>query len=113
MKAWDAKAWGSPARGKPAGWGVWRLHRHQWIRSILAPAAIAATLALGGCDTDGVVPSGRSLQPLSGAMQTEIEQKNMTKESPILVRLFKEESELEVWKEDRTGKFVRLKTYPI
>ena len=28
-------------------------------------------------------------------------QKNMTKESPILVRLFKQESELEVWKEDR------------
>ena len=37
----------------------------------------------------------------------------MDKESPILVRLFKEESELEVWKQDRTGRFALLKTYPI
>jgi len=43
----------------------------------------------------------------------DIESKNMDKESPILVRLFKEESELEVWKEDRTGHFALLKTYPI
>ena len=37
----------------------------------------------------------------------------MPKESPILVRIFKEESELEVWKQDTTGRFALLKTYPI
>ena len=37
----------------------------------------------------------------------------MSKESPILVRLFKEEAELEVWKQDRDGHFALLKTYPI
>jgi murein L,D-transpeptidase YafK len=37
----------------------------------------------------------------------------MAKESPILVRIFKEESELEVWKEDKTGRFALLRTYPI
>ena len=37
----------------------------------------------------------------------------MAKESPILVRLFKEEAELEVWKQDRTGRYALLKTYPI
>jgi murein L,D-transpeptidase YafK len=83
------------------------------VRALLASAALAAALALGGCDTDGVVPSARSLQPLSAAMLSEIEKKNMSKESPILVRLFKEESELEVWKQDRTGHFALLKTYPI
>ena len=46
-------------------------------------------------------------------MVAEIERLNMSKESPILVRLFKEESELEVWKEDRNGQFALLKTYPI
>jgi murein L,D-transpeptidase YafK len=83
------------------------------VRSLLASAAIAAALALAGCDTDGVAPSGRSLAPLSTAMLTDIEKKNMSKESPILVRLFKEESELEVWKEDKDGRFALLKTYPI
>ena len=37
----------------------------------------------------------------------------MEMESPILVRIYKEESELEVWKQDREGKFALLKTYPI
>ena len=42
-----------------------------------------------------------------------IEQKHMSKESPILLRIFKEESELEVWKEDQSGRMALLKTYPI
>ena len=37
----------------------------------------------------------------------------MPKDSPILVRIFKEESELEVWKQDTTGRFALLKVYPI
>jgi len=39
--------------------------------------------------------------------------KNMPVHSPILVRVFKEEAELEVWKQDATGRFQPLKTYPI
>ena len=80
----------------------------------MASVALAAALALGGCDTDSAIsPSLRSLQPLSDKMVAEIEQKNMTKESPILVRLYKEEAELEVWKQDQTGRYALLKTYPI
>jgi murein L,D-transpeptidase YafK len=60
-----------------------------------------------------MMPSGRALAPLSDKMLALIEQKNMTKESPILVRLFKEESELEVWKQDNNGRFELLKAYPI
>jgi murein L,D-transpeptidase YafK len=80
----------------------------------LASAAIAAAMALAGCDTDGTpTVSGRHMQPISDKLQAEIEAKNMEKESAILVRIFKEESELEVWKEDKTGRFALLKTYPI
>ena len=53
------------------------------------------------------------MQPLSERMLTDIDEKNMAKESPILVRIFKQESELEIWKEDKTGRFALLKTYPI
>jgi murein L,D-transpeptidase YafK len=42
-----------------------------------------------------------------------LQQKRMPKTSPILVRVFKEEAELEVWKQDVTGRFELLKTYPI
>jgi murein L,D-transpeptidase YafK len=85
------------------------------VRALLASAAIAATLALAGCDTDGTATAvnGRHMQPLSDRMLAEIENRNMTKESPILVRIFKEESELEVWKQDKGGRFALLRTYPI
>ena len=42
-----------------------------------------------------------------------LRQKKMSKHSPILVRIFKEEAELEVWKQDTTGRFQILKIYPI
>jgi murein L,D-transpeptidase YafK len=85
------------------------------VRALLASAAIAAAIALAGCNTESSTPAvgGRHLQPLSERMLTDIDEKNMAKESPILVRIFKQESELEIWKEDKTGRFALLKTYPI
>jgi len=55
----------------------------------------------------------RALKPLPAALAAEIDKRNMPRESPILVRIFKEEAELEVWKQDAEGKFALLKTYPI
>ena len=50
---------------------------------------------------------------LSEKMLADIDAKNMDKDSPILVRIFKEEAEMEVWKKNRDGQFALLKTYPI
>ena len=85
------------------------------VRALLASAAIAVAIPLAGCNTDSLttVSSERALRPLSPETTRELEKKNMPKESPILVRLFKEESELEVWKQDTTGRFALLKSYPI
>jgi murein L,D-transpeptidase YafK len=82
-------------------------------RALFASAAIAAACLLAGCDTDSIAPSGRANAPLSDKMLAELAEKHMDKESPILVRLFKEESELEVWKKNQDGEFALLKTYPI
>jgi murein L,D-transpeptidase YafK len=78
----------------------------------MASAAVAAALALAGCETDGTTVA-KHMRPLSSQMLAELEKKDMPKETPILVRLFKEESELEVWKQDRSGRFALLKTYPV
>jgi murein L,D-transpeptidase YafK len=85
------------------------------IRTLLASAALVATLGLAGCDTDSgtAMMPGRAMAPLSDKMVADLEAKNMDKASPILVRLFKTEAELEVWKQDRSGQFALLKTYPI
>jgi murein L,D-transpeptidase YafK len=91
------------------------LNRQPLVRALFASAAIAAALALAGCNTDSSTSAvnGRHMQPLSERMLADIESKNMAKESPILVRIFKEESELEIWKEDKSGRFALLHTYPI
>ena len=88
------------------------MKRRPLVRALLASAALAAAIALAGCDTDSTTTAvnGRHMQPLSDRMLAETENKNMAKESPILVRIFKQESELEVWKEDKNGQFALLKT---
>jgi murein L,D-transpeptidase YafK len=88
------------------------LHRST-VRTLLTSAAIAAAVALGGCNPSDIPTSGRAHAPLSDKMVADIAAKNMDKDSPILVRLFKEESELEVWKQTKDGEFALLKTYPI
>ncbi len=83
------------------------------LRALLASAAIAAGMTLAGCGSGTPVTSGRHMQPLSERMLARLKSKNMEKESPILLRIFKEEAELEVWKQDDSGRFALLRTYPI
>jgi hypothetical protein len=52
--------------------------------------AIAAAIALAGCDADSITPIGRSQAPISDKTLAEIAAKNMDKDSPILARIFKE-----------------------
>jgi murein L,D-transpeptidase YafK/outer membrane biosynthesis protein TonB len=74
---------------------------------------MAAAVALASCETDGNTSLTRAMKPLSPELVSELEQKHMPKESPILVRIFKEESEMEIWKQDESGLYALLKTYPI
>jgi len=83
-----------------------------YLRGLMTSAALAAMVALAGCETDGL-QSGRAMKELSAETRAELQQKNMPVESPILVRLFKQEAELEVWKQDAGGRYELLKTYPI
>ena len=83
------------------------------MRALLASAAIAAAIALAGCNPSDIPTNGRAMAPLSEQTVKLIADKNMDKESPILVRVFKDEAELEVWKQTRDGQYALLKTYPI
>jgi murein L,D-transpeptidase YafK len=55
----------------------------------------------------------KATKKLPPEMLALLQEKKMPLHSPILVRVFKEEAELEVWKQDVTGRFELLKTYPI
>jgi murein L,D-transpeptidase YafK len=103
------------APGLAFGRGSLRLNRSPLTRALLASAALSVAVLLGGCYTEsGVLPmTGKAARPLPDKLVKDIETKGMDRESPILIRAFKEESELEVWKQDRTGRYALLKTYPI
>ena len=55
----------------------------------------------------------KATKKLSPELLALLRQTKMPESSPILVRVFKEEAELEVWKQDTAGRFQILKTYPI
>jgi murein L,D-transpeptidase YafK len=82
------------------------------LRALLVPAAIAAAIALAGCG-GGAPTISRDMQPLSERVLAELKAKRMEKDSPILMRIFKEESELEVWKQDDSGRFALFRSYSI
>jgi murein L,D-transpeptidase YafK len=77
-------------------------------------AAFAGAIAPVRClGEDGNSLPTKATMAVSSELLSLFRQKNMSKNSPILVRIFKEESELEVWKQDTTGHFQILKVYPI
>jgi len=81
---------------------------------VLSAAALACALTPVRClGEDGNPLPTRATKELSPELRALFQQKNMVKHSPILVRIFKEEAELEVWKQDTTGHFQLLKVYPI
>ncbi len=84
------------------------------MRALTAFAVLAAALTLSGCfGEEGYDLPSQAMKELSPQMLAVLQQRNMPKDSPILVRIFKEESELEVWKQDASGRYALLKVYPI
>jgi murein L,D-transpeptidase YafK len=82
---------------------------------LMTSAALGAGALLAGCNSDEIAlaTNAKANQPVSPKLVAAMNEKDMDLQSPILVRLFKTEAELEVWKQDRSGKFALLKTYPI
>ena len=74
--------------------------------------ALAAAVGLSACN-DGSSLSNRSLAPIPSETLALMSEKGVEKDSPVLIRAFKKESEFEVWKMRPDGSYVHLKTYPI
>ena len=74
----------------------------------------AAVASLVGCSSPhySTAPIPRTGTVRMSTLR-DMESLNMDRAAPILIRIYKEESTLEVWKQDRTGKFALLKAYPI
>lgn len=70
-------------------------------------------LLLAACQDSQYSASTKHLAPIPPATMTAMASKGMSKSDPILMRSFKKESEIEVWKRGSDGKYALLKTYPM
>jgi murein L,D-transpeptidase YafK len=73
--------------------------------------ALATACLLASCA--GNVELAAHLRPLPTDTMMLLGKKGMDVQAPIFVRIFKEESELELWKQRDDGHFYHFKTYPI
>ncbi|MCH9809035.1 MAG: murein L,D-transpeptidase [Alphaproteobacteria bacterium] len=79
------------------------------LRALLL--AIASAMLLAACAGAPQLPP--SEQPLSKDAMMLLGKKGMQPGAPMFIRIFKEESELEIWKARDDGRFYHYKTYPI
>lgn len=85
------------------------------LKILLRCALVAASAAtLAACEEMGSSPGAyRAYAPISSETLALMESKGTAKASPILIRAYKKEAELEVWKAKADGRYVLLKTYPM
>ena len=68
---------------------------------------------LGGCEESLTRSNGRSTAPIPSKVLALMKEKNTDAHKPILIRAFKKEAELEIWKQQADGQYTLLKTYPM
>ncbi len=83
------------------------------MRLIDTVLTLAMVGFLAGCVSTTLDLDDKATQPIPASLVSDMKRKGMTPDAPIVVRIFKEESELEIWKRDRSGRFALLKTYPM
>ncbi|CAA9314130.1 MAG: probable exported protein STY0357, partial [uncultured Microvirga sp.] len=74
---------------------------------------VLAGVLLGLTACQGEYASTKHLAPIPPATMALMSKKGLSKSDPILIRSYKKESELEVWKRGSDGQYAHLKTYPI
>ena len=77
--------------------------------------AVLAALSglLAGCQEPLTMSNGRSTAPIPSNVLALMKEKNTDAHKPILIRAFKKEAELEIWKQQADGQYTLLKTYPM
>ncbi len=80
------------------------------VRGGLFALLSVALLVLAGCNYSDLPKEDR---PVPGMLVAKMRQLAMKETAPIFIRIFKEESQMEIWKQQDDGRFGLLKTYSI
>ncbi len=84
------------------------------MRGLLVHFVLAIfAIIMSGCTTSVLDVADRGDIPVPPKAKAEMKKRGLSPTSPVLVRIFKRESELELWKMNATGQYVLFKTYPM
>src|SRR5580700_3934367 len=91
------------------------MRRHRVVNKLPAFALIAlAGGFLAGCEESTFSPmTSRSLAPLPSKTLAAMEAIGSSKNAPVLIRTYKKEAELEIWKMKADGHYAYLKSFPM
>src|SRR5580700_11059513 len=91
------------------------MRRHRVVNKLPAFALIAlAGGFLAGCEESTFSPmTSRSFAPVPPQTLAAMEAIGSTKNAPVLIRTYKKEAELEVWKMKADGRYAYLKSFPM
>jgi len=86
-----------------------------WQARFLRFAAIATVFgALSACQESlPLSTSGRAVRPIPSSTLTLMREKGTNSHAPVLIRTYKKEAELEIWKMKADGRYTLLKTFPM
>lgn len=88
------------------------------IASLFRTLFLIAAIAAAGCtasDLEQISSSGgaKANKQLSGKILAEMKSRGMSRTSPVMARIFKEEGKLEIWKQKDNGRYDIIATYDI
>ena len=98
--------------GETAG----KTSRLSQIRCLFLKACFFTLVVAGLSDCSSMVYAPKAAVRTGTVRSSTVKQMegfDMDRASPILIRIYKEERTLEIWKQDRSGKFALLNSYPI
>ena len=104
---------------------VYSSHKGQWKGSMLsswrakvfaALVTVGAGALIAGCEEDRfsvVGPSSRAETPIPDNTLAKMDDLGTSASAPMLIRTYKQEAELEVWKQKSDGQYALVKTFPM
>lgn len=76
-------------------------------------AVLAASICILASAPPSIAEEAAAEKPLPIETQTHLKTRKISESAPLYIRIFKEESELEVWKARPDGRYLNIKTFPI
>lgn len=90
------------------------MRRSPFIQQFRCVALVTvAGVFLSGCEESSLSPVTKALAPIPPQTLAKMEEIGSSKGAPVLIRAYKKESELEIWKMRADGQYAFLKSFPM